>query len=162
MKTKISAAVIALFFLMACGSSEQKQADQTATETSGQAKKFILKASNMKYVAIQPDSTLSANQSDPTKAEVFEKVDLENGKSSIKASNGRYVTDNRGDEAKMNVVYDHASEWETFEFIALDPTRINIKSSTGRFVSSDPGQDGKVTANRDNASDWETFTMEMK
>jgi len=162
MKTKISAAIIALVFLMACGSSEQKPGDQATSETSAQGQKFTLKAANAMYITIQPDSSLRANQPDPTKAEVFEKVDLENGKSALRASNGRYVTDERGKNSIMDVVYDHANDWETFEFIALDPTKINIKSSIGKFVSADLGQDGVITANRDKASDWEAFTMEMK
>lgn len=161
MKTKISAAIIGLFFLMACGSSEEKKGDQT-TETSAQGQKFTLKAANAMYIAIQPDSSLRANQPDPTKAEVFEKVDLENGKSALRISDGRYVTDERGKNSIMDVVYDHAHDWETFEFIALDPTTINIKSTLGKFVSADLGQDGIITANRDNASDWEAFTMEQK
>jgi hypothetical protein len=156
----INAAII-LLFLASCGSSEKK-ADGEATSATAQSSKFILKASNAMYIAIQPDSSLKANQPDPTKAEVFEKVDLENGKSALRASNGRYVSDNRVKNSIVEVSVDHVADWEMFEFIALDPTKINIRSSANKFLSSDPGQDGIVTANRDNASDWEVFFMESK
>jgi hypothetical protein len=161
MKTKIGAAIIALFFLMSCGSSEQKTEDQKQSETK-QNLKFILRASTFKYVTIGADSILVANQSDPTKAEVFEKVDLENGKSAIRASNGKFVSDNRANQSKIDAFRDQASGWEEFEIIAVDQTKVNIKSSAGKFVSADQSKGDRLVADRDKAGAWETFDLEPK
>jgi hypothetical protein len=162
MKTKISSLVIVLFFVIGCGSSDQKQAESPNVANTLPAVKFSLKASNMMYVAIQADSTLKANQADPTKAEVFEKVEMDNSKCALLGSNGKYVIDNRNKGDTVFVNSNNKWEWETFEIIMLDPTRANIRTSTGKFVSSDPGFDGILTAKTVNASDWETFTLEMK
>jgi hypothetical protein len=163
MKTKISATIIALFFLTACGSSDQnKTEDEKQPEVAVPSQKFKLKASNMMYVVINTDSSLVANQPDPTKAEVFERVDKENGKCALKASNGKFVCANRARKDYMLANSDNNWEWETFEIIALDQTKINIKTSNGKFVSSDASLDHTLIANRDLAQSWETFDMEAQ
>jgi len=163
MKTKIGAAVIALLFLMACGSDQPKQEEQNTTaETQPSGNKFILKAANMMYIAVQPDSTLKASQPDPTKADVFERVDLGDGKTALKTANGRYVTDNRAGSSELRGFCEHASDWEQFEIIALDQAKVNIKASSGKYVSADLGKDGIINASSEHASDWEAFTLEAQ
>jgi hypothetical protein len=162
MKTKIGAAIIGLLFLMACGSDKPKTEEQTQDQTAASTK-FALKATNMMYLVIGPDSVLVANQADPTKAEVFEKVDMGNGKCALKAaSNGKFVSSDLGHNYVVDVIRDAASGWETFEIIALDPTTINIKDSNGKFISADLGADSRLSANRDQASTWETFYLEPR
>jgi hypothetical protein len=162
MKTKIGTAGIALFFLMACGSSEQKQ-EPAQTETTAQSNKYIMKASNMMYVTIGSDQVLVANEPNPTKAETFEKMDLGNGKSALRASTGKYVSDDREKDGQLDVFREEAHEWETFEVIALDNTKVNIKSSRGKYVGADYDKlDGKLAASRDEAHDWEAFDLEPK
>jgi hypothetical protein len=162
MKTKISAAVIALFFLMACGSSDQPKEEDKQPEVATPSQKFIIKASNMMYVVINKDSSLIANETDPTKAEVFEKMDKGNGKYALKARTGKYVIAHRvrGDSLFANSNNDW--EWETFELIALDQTKINIKTSNGKYVSTDERLGNILIANRDAAQSWETFTLESQ
>jgi hypothetical protein len=163
MKTKISATVIALFFLMACGSSDQsKTEEEKQPEVAAPSLKFKLKASNMMYVAINADSLLVANQSDPTKAEVFERIILENGKVAIKASSGRFISDNRVNNSVVDVIREQALAWEEFELIAIDDVAVNIRSSTGKYVSANYAQGDILMAISDKPSTWETFTLETK
>lgn len=163
MKTKISAAVIALFFLAACGSSDTpKQEEQTAATEPATPTKFVLKGSNMMYLAISPaDSSVIANQPDPTKAVVFEKIDQGDGKCVIKVPSGLYLIENRNLNNQIFANSPNPWGWETFEIVALDNTKINIKGSSGMFVSTDKGN-GMVSSITDNPSDAETFIMESK
>ncbi len=114
------------------------------------------------YLSMQEDGSFKANQPDPTKAEVFEKVDLGAGKTGLKAANGKFVSDNRAKNSVLEASADHASDWEKFEIMALDQTKINLKTSAGKFVSADLGKGAIINANSDKASDWEAFIMESK
>lgn len=159
MKTKIGVAAIALLSLMACGSDTSKQEETTAVE-SAPGTKFILKASNNQYVTMNGGMTLNANEATAAKAEVFEKIDVGNGLYNIKASNGKFLCDDR---SKHDSVYaDRAtpSEWETFEMISNDPTSVHIKSATGKYISNDPSKGYVLIANSDNADTLETFKIE--
>jgi hypothetical protein len=160
MKTKIAAVLISLLFMISCGTEEQPKEGAPAENTN--SNKMILKASNNMYVAIGADSTLSANQSDATKAEVFEKVDQGNGKFALKTSAGKFVSDVRSAENKLYANRAAVGEWEQFEIINVEGGKINLKSSAGKMVCGDQGTGGIMVANRDNASDWETFTAETK
>ncbi len=160
MKTKIAAVLISLLFLISCGTEEQPKEGAPAENTN--SNKMILKASNNMYVAISADSTLSANQSDATKAEVFEKVDQGNGKWGLKLSNGKFVCDERMKANVMVVNRDAVGEWEQFEIVTLEGGKINLKSSAGKFVCGDQSVGGRLIANRDQAGEWETFTAEPK
>jgi hypothetical protein len=162
MKTRISTAVIALLFIMGCGSSEQKTDEQKQPEPPAQIEKFIVKASNMMYVSIASDSSLVASEADPTKATVFERVELDNGKIALKISNGKYVKSDRNKEGKLLANSDNAWEWETFELIAQDETTVSIKVSQGKFVCADRTKENTLIGNRDAAGEWERFIMEKK
>jgi len=158
MKTKISLAIIALSFLMGCGSSEQSKEQGTNAATG----KFVLKAFNMKYLALGPGNVLIANQTDSTKAEVFEKIDLGNGKYNLKASNGLFVCDDRAKDDSVFADKTNASDWEQFEIIAVDEMKVNIKSSSGKYVSANLGESGVLFSKYDHSSDWEVFFMEKR
>jgi hypothetical protein len=159
MKTKLSAIVV-LFFLMACGSGDTTSpAEKPAEEVKPQAMKFILKGSDGNYVTIAPDFALVANQAESEKAEVFEKVDVGNGKCSIKASNGKFVSDDRSKYSQLFANRDQNGEWETFEIIALDQQFVNIKTSAGKFVSCDRSKNSIFYGDRPEAGDWEKFSL---
>jgi hypothetical protein len=156
MKTKISLATLSLLFIIACNSEGIKQNQEL------QSTKMILKASNNMYVTINADSTLLANESDAAKAVVLEKVDQGNGKWALKASNGKFISDDRG---KNNILFANRAaigEWEQFEIISTEGSKINLKSSAGKIVSADQGAGNLLLANRDQAGEWETFTVEPK
>jgi hypothetical protein len=160
MKTKICS-VLFLLFLMSCSPSDKSTAVEEKPTTTDDSK-FIIKASNQQYLTIAQDSILIANQPDPTKAEVFEKVDQGNGKIALMASTGKYVCADRSRNASMIVNRNYAGEWETFEIIYLDKTKINLKASNGKFVSADRSAGNLVNATRDAAGDWETFNIQAK
>jgi hypothetical protein len=165
------APIIILFFLIACGSGQKQDqiifapepiVPNAKLEKVNIAEKFIIKASNNMYLCISPDSTLIANQSDPIKAEVFKKVDLENGKIAIKTSGGKFISDNRNNNSILDAIRNQALGWEAFEIIAADPQGVNIKSSGGKYVCADQGKGNILYANRDKAGAWETFIFEPK
>ncbi|MCE3277834.1 MAG: Fascin domain [Bacteroidetes bacterium] len=158
MKTKISAAVIALFFLMACGSSEPKQEAAQNVEEDVNVK-FILKASNMMFIKMDKDSVLIANEPISTNAQVFEIVDLNNGRCALKVAPGKYVVDDRKKENKLFGNSPNTWDWESFEIIALDQTKVNIKASSGMFVCADQTAGSFLKADRAGAGDWETFEL---
>lgn len=164
MKTALSAIFVSII-LMSCGSGDkQGQADKQA-EGNQQAQagiKFILKASNSQYITINSDQVLVANEPITTKAEVFEKIDLGNGKCAIKTSNGKFVSADRSNFAKLTANRDNCGEWETFEIIAIDKASINIKTSEGKYVTSDRGKGDILMGDRPNAGDWETFVLEQQ
>jgi hypothetical protein len=159
MKTKLSAIII-LFFLMACDSGENtSQGEKQAEEAKQPEMKFILKASNNNFVALTADFALVANQTEAGKAEVFEKIDLGGGKCSFKASNGKFITDDRSKNSQMFANRDANGEWETFEVVNLDSSSVNIKTSAGKFVSCDQSKNDIFYADRDQANDWEKFVL---
>jgi major membrane immunogen (membrane-anchored lipoprotein) len=162
MKTKISAAILGIVFLAACGSSDTSKDQATDAAAVGASEKFSIKASNMQYLSVGANGVLIANQTDPTKAEVFEKISLGNGKYNLKVSNGKFVCDDRAKSDSVFADKTNASDWEQFEVINIDATKINIKSSTGKYLSADLGSGAFVAAKQDKASDWETFIIEKK
>jgi hypothetical protein len=157
MKTKICAVAV-LFFLIACGSGDQTKQSPEKT-VKAESSKYIIKASNMQYLAVTSDTTLLANQPNPEKAEVFEKVDLGNGKSALRTLYGKYVSDNNG---LLKVNKNAAGESEMFEIVALDQLSATIKASSGKYVSCNPEPGSVVVVDRDKAGGWEIFTMEQK
>jgi hypothetical protein len=160
MKTKISAVLISLLFIMSCGTEEQPKDGASAENAKGN--KIVLKASNNMYVISSGDTALLAVQPDAAKAEVFEKIDQGNGKYALKASTGKFVTDDRTKKNVLSANRDAVGEWEQFEIITLEGGKINLKSSAGKIVCGDQGSGGILVANRDQASEWETFTAEPK
>jgi hypothetical protein len=160
MKTKIGIAGIALLTLMACGSDTSKQEEQTATAESAPGTKFILKASNNQYVTMNGGMTLNANEASAAKAEVFEKIDIGNGHYNIKASNGKFICDDRSKNDSVYANRDTPGDWETFEMISTDQTSVRIKAVSGKFISNDPEKGYVLIANKDNADTQETFKIE--
>lgn len=160
MKIKFGIIVFSIF-LMACGSSEQKTDAAAGSETAAN-EKFIIKASNMQYLALGPNNVLIANQADPTKAEVFEKIDIGGGKYNLRASNGKFMCDDRAKSDSVFADKEKASDWEQFEIVALEGAKVNLKSSTGKYVTADLGLGGVIVSVHDQASDWELFELEKK
>ena len=80
----------------------------------------------------------------------------------LKASNGKFVCSDLGQNAELLAKSDHAWGWEIFQMIAVGEKKVNLISSTGKFVSADQNAGNILIANRDNASDWETFEIEIK
>jgi hypothetical protein len=168
---RITARILILFLVTACGSGQEQDhiifapepvVPNAKLERMALPEKFIIKASNNMYLSISSDSTLIANQPDPAKAEVFKKVDLENGKVAIKTSGGKFISDNRNSSSKLDAIRDQALGWETFEVIAADPQGVNVKSSGGKYICADQGKGNVLYANRDKAGAWETFILESK
>jgi hypothetical protein len=148
MKIKISTPLIALLiFVSSC---------------LNESKKMTLQASNNMYVVLDKDSALVANEPNASKAEIFERVRLGNGKCALKTSKGKFVSHDRVKENRLFGNRNNAYEWETFEIIRVDPTKINLKSSTGKMVCTDQAKGNVLIADRDYAGDWETFTVEKK
>jgi len=158
MKTKISIALISLLFMMACGTSEK------AKEEKPESNKMVLKAYNNMYVAVYGDTAVAANQSDETKAEVFEKIDQGNGKWALKTSKGKFLTDEAGKDHFVLATKTQVGATEQFEIVPVDgnDSQIFLKANTGKTVSADLYLGHKLIANRDNSSTWETFTVEPK
>lgn len=123
--------------------------------------KFIIKADDGNYITLTQDFHLVANQPDSSKAEVFEKVDLGNGLIAIKASNGKFVCDERNENSGLIANREVAQNWETFRIIG-NLKSLNIQSSTGMFVCADHGSNNMVIANKPKASSWETFELIKK
>jgi hypothetical protein len=159
MKNKFSAIVV-LLFLMACGSDDNSgQTEPQAEAAKEPGMKFILKASNGNYVTIAPNFTMIANQPESGSADVFEKIDLGNGKSAIKAPNGKFVSDDRSQNSLLFANRDQNGEWETFEIINLDELSVNLKTSAGAFVSGDRSKGDTLYGNRPEAGEWEKFSL---
>ena len=124
--------------------------------------KFTLQASNNMYVVINSDSLLVATEPTAAKAEIFEKEKQPNGKWALKTSKGKYICDERNNDA-LHANRSSVGDWEQFEIIRIEPTKINIKSSQGKFVCTDQGTpSNKLIANRDAAGEWESFIIEKK
>jgi len=160
MKIRILVFLSSVFFVACNFCDEEKK--ETAV-TSNTKNKYIIKAANMQFISIGADSILISNQSDPSKAEEFELIDLGNGKSGLIASTERLVSANLANNNLVDVIRTKVGDWEQFEFIYLDSTRINIKASNGKFLSADlASEQVKISANRDVASLWEVFEMIKK
>ncbi len=124
--------------------------------------KFSLKASNNMFLVIGADSVLYASESDSTKAEVFEAIDMGNGKSVIKASTGKFLSDNLSYGSKIDVIRGKASEWEMFEIIKVATNKINIKGIDGKYLSADLSTNSNISAIREKADAWEVFEIIKK
>ncbi|MDF2437832.1 MAG: coagulation factor 5/8 type domain protein [Bacteroidota bacterium] len=159
MRAKISLIIVALF-IMACGSEKSNPDTQTSEQQAAPvSEKFILKANNSQFVSLGENNMLVPNQTDPTKATVFEKIDLGNGRCSLKAANGKFVSADRSRNSVLYADKDVANEWETFEIVALDETHVHIKTTEPMFVTSDKGKGDILIGDRQTGRDWETFEM---
>lgn len=160
MKTKISVALLALLFMMSCGSGEQGK------EEKPESNKMVLKAYNNMYVVVYGDTAVIADQPDVAKAEVFEKIDQGNGKWAIKTSKGKFLTDEAGKDhfvlAAKNQVEGANEQFDIVPAVDGDESQFYLKASTGKAISTDLYLGNKLIANRDNASTWETFIVEPK
>jgi len=164
MKIRIAAHIFILLMVVAC-TSNNKSTDPIDNSMINKptATKFTLKASNNQYISFgSADFTLIANQPDASKAEAFEIVDMGNGRSALKASNGRFVCADFSTNSKLIANRSIAKEWEMFEIIAVDQKKIQLKTLTNKFVCADFNLEGTLFANKDYASDWETFIIEVK
>ncbi|MCE3277841.1 MAG: hypothetical protein K0S44_32 [Bacteroidetes bacterium] len=124
--------------------------------------KFIIQAHNKNYLSVTNDHLLVANQTDPLKAEVFEQIDLGNGFSALKTSQGKFVCEDR--DAKTGYLYanrDQINEWETFEITYEGFYKVTIKSSLNKYVCGYSPHGDTLTASRDNPGGWETFTFKV-
>lgn len=128
----------------------------------GQQQKFIIQAHNQNYVSVAPDEMLVANQTDRTKAEVFEKFDQEDGHWAIKTSAGKYICEDRS--KKTGFLYANRGgigDWEKFEILYVGDYKIRIRASSGKLVCGYSPSGDTLTANRDQGGDWETFTLNI-
>ncbi|MBL7883344.1 MAG: hypothetical protein JNL69_04710 [Bacteroidia bacterium] len=160
MKIRILLFLSSLFFI-ACNFCDEEN-KETAPPVEN-TPKYIIKAANMQFISIGSDSILIANQSDPSKAEEFELIDVGNGKSGFISSTERLVSANFTNNDMVDVIRTKVGDWEQFEIIYLDSTRVNIKACNGKFLSADlASEQVKIIANRDVASLWEVFEMIKK
>ncbi|MCW3085016.1 MAG: hypothetical protein JWP12_2382 [Bacteroidetes bacterium] len=155
--------LLLLLFLMACGSSsDQKNPKDQTAETSSPNEKFIIRASNSQFLSLTPNNTFVSNQVDPTKAAIFEKINLGNGKCALKAPNGKYVSADKSQRSLLYATKDSCGESETFEIIAVDESRTQIRSSAGKYVCADRTKGDTLVVNRDTAGNWETFDFQKQ
>jgi hypothetical protein len=140
------------------GKRKKEMADTTLNELH----KFILKADDGKYITLTSDLHLIDDQTDESKAEVFERIDLGNGQIAIKASNGQFVCDERNEKTGLIANRKVPQNWETFRITGNELNRINIKSSAGMYVSVDHSSNNILIANKSQASSWETFEVIKK
>jgi hypothetical protein len=127
-----------------------------------QTPRFAIKASNNKYISIQPDYHVTADQTEKSKAEVFELVLLKSGQVAFRTTKGKYLCSNPsvGDEIFANS--DNPWNWETFYIYPTGKAKVNIKSLNGKFVSSDMAKENRLIANRLEAKEWEEFIFEPR
>jgi hypothetical protein len=170
MKTTFIAIMsLVIVTISSCGISDDIN-DTTASEnqtSSGKSpvepgKKFMLKATDNLYVAINEDGSLGVTQSDSTKAELFEIVDLGNGKVNIKATNGKFLCTDESVEFKVLPNRDSAGPWEAYEIVNMGDSKIYIKAHTGKIVCGDRNKGSVLIANRDVAGEWETFIVRTR
>ncbi len=168
MKTikKSALLLFGIVFITSCCDDDMKNQDVTIEANQTPAvqlpAKFSLKASNNMFLVIGADSVVYATEIDSAKAEIFEAIDMGKGKSVIKASTGKYLSDNLGVDSKIDVKRDKASDWEMFEIIKLSENKIQIKGMDGKYVSADLGGTNVLSAIRDKADAWEEFTIVVK
>lgn len=85
------------------------------------------------------------------------------GTVSLKASNGKYVCDDRNRGNLVVADRDSAGEWERFTLAHPSGTTSTLRASSSRYVCADYGKGGKLYADRvftdpNNVGIWETFT----
>ena len=142
-------------------SYKNKINEKSGNSGVGSISKFILKTSENKYVSLNSDKNeFAGNLPFISNAEVFEATYLNNGKYTIKTSNGKYIYVEQSQESKLLVRNNQTSIGDTFEFINIDNNqKIHIKTSTGKFVCADRKLGGLIICNRNVAYDWETFEI---
>lgn len=128
----------------------------------GPLNKIVIKSSNNKYLSIDPENCLLiANQTDSSKAEIFQVITTRIGMA-LKASNNKFVCADLSQNGSLIAKSNIASTWEIFQFISSDKNSLHILSLTGKFVCADQSNNNIVVANRNSAQEWETFKIEIK
>ena len=89
--------------------------------------------------------------------EIFEVIDVGDGKVALKTDNGRYLVAEGGGGGAINADRVEIGPWEKFTIIPLRGNKICLKTSTGHFVVAEGGGGGAVNGNRDRCGEWETF-----
>lgn len=124
--------------------------------------KFLLKASNNKYLALAPDSSIIANQTNPEQALTFEKVEIGSGKIALKINNEKFITVDSIQGNKLYVKTGKIGKQEMFEMSFINNIKLSLKSTNGKFVCADFGKNGELIADKDVASTWEIFDVKLK
>lgn len=121
--------------------------------------RFIFRASNNQYVSVNNlNKTLSANQPDPSKAEVFGLVSIRSG-TSIRSANGKFISANIGSDGVVTASAEKANAWEIFQIVPVSESKLRVRASNGKYISADQSAGNILSANRDEALDWETFEI---
>lgn len=168
MKTikKLILLLMGIVFITSCCDEDMKNQDASIEANQAPAvqlpAKFSLKAANNMFLAIGIDSILYASEPDSLKAEVFETIDMGNGKNVIKASTGKFLSDNLSYDSKIDVIRNKASDWEMFEITKVSENKINIKGTDGRYLSADLSTNSNISAIREKADAWEVFEIIKK
>lgn len=109
-------------------------------------KRFILKASNNKFLSITKDSVIAANAAEKSGAELFEAIDMGNGKIALKTTQGKFLCADRNKGSQLMANRNSAFEWETFEVKVVNNNSITLKSSNGNFIGFSDNQTNIIGA----------------
>jgi hypothetical protein len=102
---------------------------------------------------------LNASEAGSSSGERFEMFPNGPGKIVLKASNGKFVCADQGQNDLIYAKSDNMLEWETFEIIYINPQRISLRSSDGKYVSIDTSLGNVLIANKTNLSEAEVFNI---
>lgn len=122
-------------------------------------KRFILKTSENKFLSINKDSVVAANATEKSDAEIFEAIEMGNGKIALKTIKGKFVCADRNQRNEIVANRNSAFEWETFEVKIVNNNKIILKSSNGSFVGLPDNKTNIISANSQKGELFEFIEM---
>jgi len=123
--------------------------------------KIALQAHNGQYVAAAGGGggKLVAKSDQINEWEMFNVVELPEGKVNLQVHNGQYVRAKGGGEGELIANSSSPQEFETFEMTFLEDNKITFQAHNGHFVSVRDEGEYELAANRRKPRAWEILTL---
>jgi formylglycine-generating enzyme required for sulfatase activity/predicted MPP superfamily phosphohydrolase/energy-coupling factor transporter ATP-binding protein EcfA2 len=123
--------------------------------------KIALQAHNGQYVAAAGGGggKLIAKSDQINEWEIFNVVELPEGKVNLQVHNGQYVRAKGGGGGELIANSSSPQEFETFEMTFLEDNKITFQAHNGHFVSVRDEGEYELTANRRKPRAWEIFIL---
>tara|TARA_R110001592_G_scaffold58840_1_gene178491 strand:- start:5858 stop:6346 length:489 start_codon:yes stop_codon:yes gene_type:complete len=125
---KIALSLSVIFFF----SCEKKLTVKEQINPNGSKVSFVM---GEKYLTSHWDLFIYANKEKPSSWEEFTITPVEEGKYSIQAHTGKFLSADLGSNQELESNRDRASLWEKFEIVEVNDSLIALKAANKKFVS---------------------------
>ncbi len=119
-----------------------------------------LKASNSRYVSVEPGGRILVNA--PSFA-AWERIIVEYvlpGRVALRTPDGQYFSAAEGGGGNVSASADSIAAWEVFDVIPVGRNQVAFRTMNGHLLGREHAEGGSLVARTNTLRDWELFTFE--